>query len=333
MPRIPDEILNCSVYLYSNEREANQGTRSGGSGFLVVVEPDAEGELRPPPVLPTQLILPDSITGRVDPYPCRFFGYAVTNKHVIDKGFTVLRLNAAGMEGVRVIEIADSGWHRHPTSDLAIAYLPELDESVHRFNGVPVDMILNEENLRILDVGIGDDTFLVGRFVNHEGRTENRPTVRFGNLAMRESERDPVSVDDPVGPQVAMLIETRTIGGYSGSPVFLRIPSWEIELGSEPNSSRRDLRDNFRMLVPGEPPPTVTLLLGTLGGWLRGRRGKVYTGKKEIPGQRTEAEPTGMAWCIPSWKVLELLNLPKLECLREERRRYWDEYPPAGVSG
>jgi len=38
VPRIPDEIQNCSVYLYPILQAAEQGEEVGASGFLVGVQ-------------------------------------------------------------------------------------------------------------------------------------------------------------------------------------------------------------------------------------------------------------------------------------------------------
>ncbi len=47
---------------------------------------------------------------------------------------------------------------------------------------VTPDLIADE------DIGIGDDTVMVGRFVSHEGKQRNSPSVRFGNIAMMNGE-------------------------------------------------------------------------------------------------------------------------------------------------
>src|SRR5579863_1360819 len=63
--RIPDVYLDCVVYLYGSEADAEDGLRTGGSGFLVGVRADD---------LKVALI------------------YAVTNRHVVEPGNLVIRL-------------------------------------------------------------------------------------------------------------------------------------------------------------------------------------------------------------------------------------------------
>jgi hypothetical protein len=50
----------------------------------------------------------------------------------------------------------------------------------------------------------------------HEGRQKNSPTARFGNIAQMPNE--PVIIKR--FEQECFLVEARSIGGYSGSPVF-----------------------------------------------------------------------------------------------------------------
>src|SRR5260370_1057024 len=66
----------------------------------------------------------------------------------------------------------------------------------------------------------GGSGFLVGRFVNHEGRQKNSPSVRFGNLAMMPGEPVYHKHSESQGEE-SFLVDIRTISGYSGSPVFV----------------------------------------------------------------------------------------------------------------
>ena len=70
MPRIPDKFLDCVVYLYPSEAEAEDGKRIGGSGFLVGI--------------PAGILA----TGSTVHILC-----VVTNKHVVDSGNMTVRLN------------------------------------------------------------------------------------------------------------------------------------------------------------------------------------------------------------------------------------------------
>jgi hypothetical protein len=76
------------------------------------------------------------------------------------------------------------------------------------------------ERLDELNVGIGDDVVMLGRFAGHTGRQQNAPLARFGSIAMMPGER----VKDGRGLLVdAYLAEVRSLPGFSGSPVFVYI--------------------------------------------------------------------------------------------------------------
>jgi hypothetical protein len=67
MPRIRDTYLDCVIYLYASEADADAGARTGGSGFLVGIK---------------TADLPRNVV----------FLYAVTNKHIIEGGNVVIRM-------------------------------------------------------------------------------------------------------------------------------------------------------------------------------------------------------------------------------------------------
>jgi hypothetical protein len=77
---------------------------------------------------------------------------------------------------------------------------------------------MTEDEIAQFDIGPGDDVFFVGRYVNHQGRQQNSPTVRLGIISMLPREK----ILHPRGTLVdSFLVEVRSLSGYSGSPVFL----------------------------------------------------------------------------------------------------------------
>ncbi len=70
----------------------------------------------------------------------------------------------------------------------------------------------------INDLGLGDEVFLTGLFHSHHGRQRNIPIVRAGNIAAMPEEKIHT---DKFGFIDAYLVEARSIGGISGSPVFI----------------------------------------------------------------------------------------------------------------
>jgi hypothetical protein len=181
VPRIADAYLDCVVYLYPSEGDAEDGTRAGGSGFLVGI--------------PSQG-LPQNF----------WFLYAVTNKHVIVNS-TVIRLNTK--DGKDIMPTARSAWQTHHAGDDLAACLISFDPANYKFNHVPRSIFLSRENVKALNVGPGDDVFVVGRFINHEGRQMNLPTARFGNIGQMPWE--PIKQDDGF-EQESFLVEATMDG-------------------------------------------------------------------------------------------------------------------------
>jgi len=108
-------------------------------------------------------------------------------------------------------------WWRHPdrTVDVAVAPLPISDklDVMH----VPTSMFLTREHFGTR-IGLGDEVFITGLFVPTAGEGPNTPIVRAGNLAMVPRFRVRFRGEDVD----VMLIEVRSLGGLSGSPVFAR---------------------------------------------------------------------------------------------------------------
>jgi len=74
-------------------------------------------------------------------------------------------------------------------------------------------------------IGPGDEVFTVGLFTKLKPHLKNRPIVRTGNVALIPEPGERVSgvnFGDHTAPAEVYLIEARSIGGLSGSPVFAR---------------------------------------------------------------------------------------------------------------
>lgn len=158
-----------------------------------------------------------------------FFGYAVTAKHVIAKiqqystdGKVLLRVNVK--EGPsQFLESDASDWRFHPDDPVVdVAVLP-LFLPQDKFDVLPIgmEMAVTEQVFKDHAIGVGDEVFLPGLFVNHFGRQQNLPIVRVGNIAAMPEE--PVATE--LGLMDAYLVEARSVGGLSGSPVFVSLGS------------------------------------------------------------------------------------------------------------
>lgn len=145
--------------------------------------------------------------------------YFVTARHIVE------RARGAGQQlyvranvrsgGVRYFALSDDEWSEADTADVAVQMLVLREADMQL---VPQDMCLTDEALAAHDVGVGDDLLLCGLFEKHYGLKENRPIVRSGIISAMPA--DPVAVKNaPAYP--GYLAEVRSIGGLSGSPVFI----------------------------------------------------------------------------------------------------------------
>jgi hypothetical protein len=165
--------------------------------------------------------------------------YLVTERHVIDKiratgvEHMCVRLNLkAGRAQWFLTRVQD--WFVHPeddSTDIAILHSvigSNLDHSVFpRFTRLP------DGSDPMFEYALGDEVFITGLFRWHHGESRNEPIVRVGNLASF------VHGDAlPNGNMVVdrFLIEARSIGGLSGSPVFLNLSTARLSNQPRPAS-------------------------------------------------------------------------------------------------
>jgi Trypsin-like peptidase domain len=257
--RINEAFLDCVIYLYYSKSDAENASihNSGGSGFLVGV--------------PSLL------------YPKEHYVYAVSNRHVIENS-KAIRLNTK-QGRTDILEVEPSSWFF--TQDQDIAVFPIRLSSIHSFRYVQTPAFLTKETLKSEKLGPGDEVFMVGRFVNHEGKQRNTPSVRFGNIAMMPDEPVRHKLNTPK-EQVSFLADIRTVGGYSGSPVFVLKPLITC-----------DEAGVFCLTAPHPPNP---LLLGVEWGHLLDH----------------ENINTGMSGVVPAWYLNDLLNIPELVAIRQQ---------------
>lgn len=277
MSRIDDPILNSVIYLYPSREAAEDGEARGGTGFLASIPANEDG---------------------------RVFIYAVTNSHVVNgaEGTSpVIRLN--GFKGFTIVPLNAADWVHHPDGDDVAVYGPmHLPDTT--YDCIPTSWFITPNVITLHEIGPGDETFMVGRFSVHEGRSRNLPTVRFGNISMMNHE--PVEHHRGIR-QESFLVEARSLGGYSGSPVFVRIPSDSIR-----PQDRRSPNRYAAVVGFGPPSEMGPWLLGIDYGHLplfekvRGADGK------PAPEALSVRSNSGVMGVVPAWRILELLNSPEL---------------------
>ncbi len=272
MPRIADEHLESVFYLYPDYAAAEAGIQAGGCGFFLnwPFERDTQNHL-----------------------------YAVTNKHLITQGNWTLRVNVGADKAIPV-DTTEPYWFVHPDGDDLAVMLVEFPFTF-TCKAVKPEILLTPEIVREHAIGIGEDVYTVGRFVNHDGKQKNNPVARFGTIAQMPIE--PILQQDG-HLQESFLCECKSVSGYSGSSVFVDIPPWSRRPGKAGISS-----------VPG-------------GVWLMGVNWGHLNDWKPVcdPVGRPMATPSmkvglnsGMMGVVPAWKLKEMLEHPAL--INQRRRR------------
>jgi hypothetical protein len=160
--------------------------------------------------------------------------YLVTARHVIDgirsTGLDTvwMRLNHSDSTSKWLSsKVAD--WYVHPSDasiDVAILASPVPDGFDHRV--FPYSRTVTPKFMVENEVGLGEEVFIVGLFRHRHGNHRNIPVVRVGNLATIGEER---IASKKFGQMDANLIEVRSIGGLSGSPVFINLGSLRLIAG------------------------------------------------------------------------------------------------------
>ncbi|OBG05892.1 hypothetical protein A5769_07185 [Mycobacterium intracellulare] len=145
-----------------------------------------------------------------------------------DDGKTFLRVNTKD-GGFKVVEVTEDQWFKPDMSEeiVDIAFCPwqELPSaSEFDFLSVGTDLAATKDVMESKQIGLGSELAFAGLFVNHHGRKRNEPIVRFGNISGIPAE--PVSTR--VGDIEAYLVESRSVGGFSGSPVFVDVGNYWI---------------------------------------------------------------------------------------------------------
>jgi hypothetical protein len=229
-------------------------------------------------------------------------------------GASVLRVNTRN-GGVEIFPFEPSDWEFDSRYDIAVIPL-SLNES-HKFGILPSASFITRESIEHAKIEAGDDVFMIGRFIDHDGGPVNRPAVRFGNISVM-----PSPIEQPNGLEAeSYCIDLHSRSGYSGSPVFVyRLSGHDLTPTRQTNDpvevlSRVALQGNhvFGLLgIHSSQFPERWEL--TSGG------AKIEHEAGAVPLVREGAYVkglSGMTCVLPAWYILEVLNLPRLKKHRE----------------
>lgn len=152
-------------------------------------------------------------------------GYLVTARHNIEKlsgRLAYVSINEGLLGDDRTptwVLVKAEKWFvdDDPTVDVAIAdWGPERNDS---YLGVLTDNFIEgtPENGALFELAQGMETATIGLFSHHAGTDCHTPIVRTGNIAALPLDK----VMTMRGLAYSYLIESRSVGGLSGSPVFV----------------------------------------------------------------------------------------------------------------
>jgi hypothetical protein len=283
--RVTDDLRRCVVFFgYPDATPGKGGIHCIGTGFLL--EHDGLGYLS------TAAHLAHALGG--DPFLVRF------NKH------------DGTSENVHMDE-AKWYFHSDPTVDVAVAPL-FIDFKSHDaifLGGESLELTKNqfiEEN-----IGIGDLTYTVGLFRLLSGEKRNLPICHSGSIALFPSDEKIPVIDwrdasrEKIISVEGFLVETHSLQGLSGSPVFVR-PQTVLDPAKSLNVDRGAWRPKESRLIMW---PMVQLRL--LGLW----QGSWDAPPDQIlatqPGTGGSRVPIGMGVVVPCYKIVELLDSPEVK--------------------
>jgi hypothetical protein len=267
--RLPDTVLKTVGFLSASTTQV----KYGGTGF-VIATPRSDGGA---------------------------FLHFVTAKHVADElGDAPFALGVNRKDGEPALIHADRvKWYFHPSEPKAV------DAAVCLFaptNYAELDLqLITEHHFALKNkmpergMGIGDEIAVVGLFTRFWGQKRLFPIVRTGNLAMLPTERVPARNFEPMD---VYLAEGRSIGGLSGSPVFIR--------------------QTVNLMLKGEDGSDIPFAgLGQL--YLLG----MMHGHWELPasftkGENAEAVNMGISMIVPIDKINEIIYSPEMIAMRGE---------------
>lgn len=241
--------------------------------------------------------------------PENSFIYLITAKHIIEGIKTkskdqkvYLRFNVKN-DGTILMPVPIDKWLFHPQDESVDGAVLPISGGPQLEGGQQLDFLLLPNNIAVTQeivekegIGIGDEVFIVGLFAKHYGVEKNLPIIRVGNIALMSEEKINT---EKYGLIDGYLIECRSIGGLSGSPVIVHLAGVRLIKGQK----------NYQ-------------ILGDRFFWL----GLIH-GHWDVPISDTLVEDAfthekvnmGITIVIPAKKILEIINQEELVAKRKQQ--------------
>ena len=191
-------------------------------------------------------------------------------------------------------------WTEHPDRSVDAAIMPMLKWTLFDVDFIHPPMTLTRDIVTEQGIGVGDEVFMAGLFANRPGADRNIPIVRVGNIAAM---RDEPVYTPRFGEMDAYLIEARSIGGLSGSPVFVHLGVTRFIEGHG--------------IVTAADPSGVFYWMGLVHGHFDSHgltEADLVIGDAGVQRERVNM---GIAIVVPADRILEIFNEPKLRELED----------------
>lgn len=253
-------------------------------------------------------------------------GYVVTAAHVLEGiGNRAFYLRFNTQAGFDDVETSRYEWFIHDYADVALARVQWSTyalQSIHPEQFIGADYDLRVQEMRdagliqlpglfsgsTIQIETGNDVSIIGLFAQHYGRSKSLPVARAGTIARMPSE--PVEYVHPGGTHskaTAYLVEFRSWGGQSGSPVLVHRKLFNlvpVQTSSLPGDTDAEGFGSGTIWVQS-PETEVFGLLGLVSGHFDIEQEAQTSG--DIFGSITTAINSGIAIVTPADAVRDLL--------------------------
>lgn len=270
--QIPDEVRKCVAFIgYQKESNNFLETVLCGTAFFTVIN---EGG--------------------------NYFPYLVTARHIIANLLQrseniIIRMNNKNgtFEDIR----CPIHLFKHHPNGKDISILPFSPGQNFDYQAIPYQMFLDQKIIREQNISLGDEVFMAGLFTSHYGSRKNIPLIRTGIIAAMPEE--PIKTQF-FGDSEGFLIEIRSLGGLSGSPVFVHLSTFRY-IGNSISPSERKF-----------------YLLGLLHGHWNLEDALMDIVSEDYAQEARKGINTGIGIAVPSFQILEALNHSELTKYRQE---------------
>lgn len=243
------------------------------------------------------------------------FVYIVTNRHVasaegVDPGRLLpevdVEVNASESQNgstatvVRVPLRGNDRWFFPGDDSVDLAVLPRAPTGkAVNVRYVPTSAFLTDADMKSAGIGVGDSVFFVGFFLQFPGVKRVEPIYRQGTIAMLPV--DSIEMSDGPGGSVKksehlFLADAHAFHGNSGSPLFVQMGGYR----------------NGRISVTTVP----FRLIGVVNGFVPERADIQVTGAATF--ESSNDPNSGILTFVPAQELLDLLNSPELQKLRDD---------------